>query len=46
MGLYGKVPEFEGSEFSGFVFFVLFCFVFLPFLETHPRHMEVLRLGV
>lgn len=39
---------FVSSEVKGYLFFrfVLFCFVYLPFLGPLLRYMEVLKLGV
>ena len=39
------MSSLEKCLFRSFVHF-FFCFVFLSFLESHPRHMKVPRLGV
>jgi len=45
-GMWGKFRFFKKVIFEQrFVFFVLFCFVFV-FLGPYLRHMEVPRLGV
>ena len=48
--LFSKTPQLPSTKgcFLSFLLlvFVLFCFVFLPFPEPLPRHMEVPRLGV